>query len=325
MARLDPIQRAEAVANAIHAVHLRRAEDWRRPHLGASLIGHQCDRHLWLTFRWALAPQHDGKQLRLFARGHREEAWVIDDLRAAGLTVHDVDPATGEQWMVSWGHFGGHLDGIVRGVPGLPADEAAVLECKTHNKKSFERLLDKGLRSAKPEHWAQAQVYMLGEGLRWTLYIAVCKDDDRIEALLVPFDEGAARAFVDRGVDICASAAVPPKMPDRDYPPCVYTSADGTRWPCQHYDLCHGAAVPAKNCRTCVSVFGMETKRFRCACDEVEADVLGIADERAGCPSHLTIPELHNAQVVEVDDGARRIVYQRPDGTVFVDGGGGVA
>lgn len=322
MAKLNTIMRAATVAHAIYAAHERRADDWRRPHLGASLIGHKCDRHLWLTFRWALAPQHDGQQLRLFARGDREEQWIIDDLRAAGIAVQDRDPATGDQWLVSWGHFGGHLDAIVGGVPGLPAGQRAVLEVKTHNRKSFDRLMEKGLRSAKPEHWAQCQVYMHGMLLSWALYIAVCKDDDRIEALLIPIDEKAAAEFVERGRAICALDG-PPATMDKDYPPCVYTSADGTRWPCDHYDLCHGAAVPAKNCRTCVS------------CDVTALDDIadGLTDcrhlgasltvdqQRAGCQSHLTIPALHNAQVVEVDEIARRITYQRADGTTFVDGG----
>src|SRR6188472_1125091 len=87
-------------AAALHAAYEQRAaaaapgsnEDWRRNHLGASIIGHDCDRYLWLSFRWALNPQHEGRLLRLFSRGDREEAWIVQDLRDAGFSVVDRDP-----------------------------------------------------------------------------------------------------------------------------------------------------------------------------------------------------------------------------------------
>ena len=44
--------------------------------------------------------------------------------------------------------------------------------------------------------------------------------------------------------------------------------------------------------------------------------------QRLGCPSHLTIPAIHNATVAFVDEAHRKITYQRADGRTFVDGGG---
>ena len=43
-----------------------------RPHMGASLIGHNCDRYIWLTWRWAHKPEFKGRILRLFSTGQRE-------------------------------------------------------------------------------------------------------------------------------------------------------------------------------------------------------------------------------------------------------------
>lgn len=43
-----------------------------RPHMGCSLLGHPCDRYLWLSFRWASQEQFSGRMLRLFRRGQEQ-------------------------------------------------------------------------------------------------------------------------------------------------------------------------------------------------------------------------------------------------------------
>ncbi len=68
-----------------------------RPHMGASLIGHECERYIWNTWRWALKPSFPGRILRLFSSGVREESRLIEELRGIGATVWETDPDTGEQ------------------------------------------------------------------------------------------------------------------------------------------------------------------------------------------------------------------------------------
>ena len=75
-----------------------------RPHLGASLIGHECDRYLWLTFRWAKLAEFEGRLLRLFDRGNREEPRIHEELRGIGVELHTMDGDTHagpvqERWM----------------------------------------------------------------------------------------------------------------------------------------------------------------------------------------------------------------------------------
>ncbi len=60
-----------------------------RPHMGASVLGHICDRWLWLSFRWAVQPKFDGRILRLFRRGQNEESTIVSDLRAIGLDLRN--------------------------------------------------------------------------------------------------------------------------------------------------------------------------------------------------------------------------------------------
>jgi len=45
--------------------------DFRRAHLGASLVGHSCTRFLFYSYRWVAPPRFPGRMLRLFDRGHR--------------------------------------------------------------------------------------------------------------------------------------------------------------------------------------------------------------------------------------------------------------
>lgn len=309
-------------ADALHAAYEQRAanaapgsdDDWRRDHLGASIIGHKCDRYLWLSFRWAANPQHSGRLLRLFERGKREEAWVADDLRAAGIAVRDRDPETGEQFrMLLAPHVGGGLDGLVLGLLEAPKTEH-VLEIKTHNAKSFAKLQKEGVKRAKPEHWAQMQCYMLGRNLDRAFYVAVCKDTDDIYTERVKLDRAAAEAFVERARGVVEST-VPAAKLDKDFPPCVYVSKDGTRWPCQFFDLCHGSQMPAKSCRTCVSSTPRSDGSWFCEHRDEVPD--GLA-QRKGCADHCTIPQMVNGQVVKVD--GRQVTYQMADGAVVKDG-----
>ena len=138
---------------------LESASEPSRGHLGASQIGHHCDRYLWLSFRWACPEQFQGRILRLFRRGHNEEAGVISDLRAAGCEVMDAD-GTGRQYGFRDGHFAGSIDGMVlAGIPEAPT-KPHVLEAKTHSLKSFNDVVAKGVKASKPMHYAQMQTYM---------------------------------------------------------------------------------------------------------------------------------------------------------------------
>lgn len=306
-----------SVADALHAAYERRAEDWRRNHLGASIIGHKCKRYLWLVFRWALDPKHPGQRLRLFERGNREEAWIIEDLREAGFEVVDRDPATGEQFRVPGpSHVGGSLDGFIRGVPEAPMSWH-VLEVKTHNKKSFEKLIEKGVKVSKPEHWSQTQIYMQdlryeGQRVDRTLYIAVCKDDDRIYTERVVYDHQPALELKAKA-DHIVNLAEPPKRLTPDYPPCVYTSQDGTQWHCQYFGLCHGQAMPERSCRTCEHARVEPRGAWSCALHQ--GAVLDSESQLLGCPDHSIIPSIVNAQVCGVNDETSKTVFQFADGS----------
>ena len=248
-----------------------------RPHLGCSTLGHDCDRWLWLSFRWAVIEKFEGRILRLFRRGQNEEATVIADLEAVGIKV------TGDQMRVDFGaHLSGSTDGVATGVTGAPQSQH-ILEIKTHNKKSFDDLEKKGVEKSKPMHWAQMQVYMKGTKTTRALYVAICKDDDRIYTERVKYDAPAAKKLVERGHRISLAETIPdPVRADPSWYKC--------KW-CAGHDFCYGSQTTKEiNCRTCAHATPEEDSTWSCA--RWESKNIPIDFQHEGCDSHVLHPDL---------------------------------
>lgn len=250
-----------------------------RPHMGASQLGHPCDRWLWLSFRWAVKPTFDGRLLRLFRRGQREEETVIADLRAIGV---DVRKATSQHRVSFDGHVSGSLDAIIdSGLPDAPKKKH-VVEIKTHNKKSFEDLQKQGVEKAKFEHFVQMQVYMHGTEIDRALYFAVCKDNDEIYTERVRYDQEIAEKYIQRGQRIALSDRMPePLSTDPSWYQC--------KW-CPAYDFCHQTQLTKEsNCRTCANSTARPDSTWQC---ERWDDRIPVNAQRDGCESHVLHPDL---------------------------------
>ena len=250
-----------------------------RAHLGASTLGHACDRWLWLSFRWAVQPTFPGRILRLFRRGHQEEANIISDLRAIGMDVRKVS----SQHRVEFGsHVSGSLDAIIdAGVPEAPKTKH-VAEFKTHSKKSFDALVKDGVEKSKPEHFVQMQVYMAGTGLDRALYLAVCKDDDRIHTERVKLDKDVADKAVRRGHYIALSDRMPqPLSTDPSWYQCKF---------CDAQEFCHESKTTKHvNCRTCAMATPLSDSTWHCGKWD---DVIPLESQRTGCEGHVLHPDL---------------------------------
>lgn len=212
-----------------------------RDYIGASGIGGNCNRKIWYAFHWAKKIKNDARMIRLFNRGHLEEARFIAALRAAGITVYFQNSA-GYQYGFRKGHFAGHCDGIAEGFPENP-DKPAVVEFKTHNENSFNQLQRLGLFQSKPEHYAQMQVYMKALKLDWGMYCAINKNTDAYYFEAVSFNEEIADKYFERAENIANSELPPPRI----------TNSPG-RYPCNYCDyktICFLIEKPEKNCRTC--------------------------------------------------------------------------
>jgi CRISPR/Cas system-associated exonuclease Cas4 (RecB family) len=281
-----------------------------RPHLGASLIGHECDRYLWLTFRWAALPKFEGRMLRLFNTGVREEARIHEELRGIGVDLHIEDNGKQIACRDASGHFGGSVDGVGRGFPEAPKTWA-VLECKTHNASSFKSLKDKGVKDAKPRHYAQMQVYMGLMELERALYYAVNKDTDEVYTEWVHYDQATFDKLQERATRIIEATEPPQRLSD-----------DPAHWQCKNcdfYELCHQGRVALPNCRSCCHASPVEKGRWHCVHHN---NLLDDATQKAGCDSHLFIPALVPFGEA-VDGGVGYVEYKHKEtGKTFKNGPG---
>lgn len=258
-------------------------EEGRREHLGASVIGHDCTRRVWYEFRWVKREHFNGRMHRLFARGHAEEAKFITHLRAVGFTVWELDPSTGKQFRIygASGHTGGAGDGIAAPAPKW-ADKLPkrfLTEFKTHNDKSFCNLVAKGVKIAKPIHYAQMCSYGAAYGFDIGLYCAVNKNDDDLYFELVKLDHAHGRDMADKADDVIRAYLPPPKLSMRpDHFVCKHQ--------CHLYGVCHFGEPYEVNCRSCASAEPRQGGEWYCHKFQgtIPPDFIP-----QGCPSHTEI------------------------------------
>jgi hypothetical protein len=292
--------------DAIFAAYEADREDGRRPHLGASQIGKYCERALWYDFRWTTPAHFPGRILRLFETGQLEEARLVRNLRRVGATVLEVDPASGRQWRVEahGGHFGGSLDAVALGLLEAPKTWH-VVEFKTHGLKSFRELVAKGVADAKPQHWAQMQIYMHLTGLTRAMYVAVCKDSDDLHIERVRADGDAAERLLAKAGRVIHAPRPPTRISeDPAWFECRF---------CDHHDLCHGEAAAAVTCRSCLHATPVDGGWHCARWDQT----IGEQEQRAACARHLFIPDLVPGEVTDAGDD--HVVYRMRDGSPWVN------
>lgn len=314
----------------VYRLYEREETDWRRPHLGASVIGHECDRFLWMSFRWSQRASlgrkeadHRGRTLRLFERGNREELWLAEDLRRAGfeLWTHDEDSLDkdgnprqfGGRWLE--GHIGSAVDGVIIGLIEDPKTPH-VWECKTTTSKGYKDLVKKGVRMSKPVHFVQMQIGMLATGLTKAYYTAVAKDTDDFHQEVVHLDKALAEQQIRRAELAVLESRPAPRIGE-----------DGDSWPCKMCnvrDVCHGYKLPEVNCRTCAHSTAEADGEWRCYLNEDKPIELTMEMQRVGCNAHLYHPDLLSARFTPTnsDEELNTISYIDKMGTgSFMDSG----
>lgn len=243
-----------------------------RTHLGASIIGRPCPRAMWYSFRWVSWRKPPARIVRLFNRGHMEEARFLALLRLIGATVHGVNPDTGKQFRVSAGrgYYGGSLDAMCLGLPGFTG--WALAEFKTHGDNSFKKLQKIGMREAKPEHYVQMQQYMGAYQLSSGLYLACNKNDDALHAEIVLFDRQSYLHYRERG-ELLVDMAEPP-------PRCSQSPSNYDCKTCDHAQTCFYGVEPLHTCRTCQYATRPGDGKWHC---EAHRKDLTPDEQFAGC------------------------------------------
>ena len=256
-----------------------------RPYIGASILGHHCDRYIWLSFHWAFFYQtpNEGRMELLFKRGQREEEYVVHNLNTIGI---DTEYTLFNQADVDYGcHVKGHPDGYLPNGVGEESHSPHNLEIKTHNRKSFDNLVEKGVKEAKPQHYCQMQLEMYGfnnilhKPCGRSLYYAVCKDDDRIYTERIALVKEEAEALIERGHRL----ALAEHLPDGD-------PVFECKW-CPFHDFCFShTMLPEINCRTCCHSTPKEDGTWYC---EYWKDTIPtLVAQHHACDAHCIHPDL---------------------------------
>lgn len=259
---------ARQILADIDAYCVAKYNDGHRNHLGASLIGHECSRYLWNVFRWLKAEDFTGRQLRLFQRGHLEEARFEEYLRGIGAEVVAFQPeAEGtlenkgeQQYRISavFGHFGGSLDGQVM----LPAKYGVsfgfLSEYKTKGTgASWLKLKKDGVKLTSPEHYAQMSMYGRAYGYKYAIYMSVNKNDDDLHVEVVELDWKLGEQLERKAADVITSQVPPEKIAASPaYQKCKF---------CHFSGICHNGEAVEVNCRSCQHASPVEGGEWYCA------------------------------------------------------------
>jgi hypothetical protein len=296
--------------DSIYKAYEANAEDGLRPHLGASLIGNECERALFFTFRWATVTRHEGRLLRLFQTGHLAEPRFVADLRSIGCDVREVNPNTGLQYKVSavMGHFGGSMDAVAKGVPEAPKTWHLV-EMKTHSSKSFAELKKKGVKESKPLHYFQMQTYMHLGGLTRALYLSVDKNTDELYAERVRLDTDEGERMIQKAERVIRAEVAPPRIAvTEDFYKCRF---------CDHSNVCWGKAAPPRHCRSCIFAAPVVGGWH---CSRHERD-LSVEEQKAGCSEHRYLPTFVPGEQIDAHPAGDWISYRMADGSIWRDEG----
>lgn len=263
----------------------RQDEKPYRKHLGASLIGRDCARELQLKWLWASSSKKelDGRILRLFNRGHLEEARFLAMLLGVpGIQVWFETPEGGQfRWQDFNGHYGSALDGIARGVPDLEPGVPCYCEFKTANDSSFKAIVKNGCRAEKYEHFVQQQQCMKYYKLPFSLYLVVNKNTDELYGEIIPYEKDVADQYTRRAGEIIFASDPMPRISNvATFFKCKF---------CDEKEVCHGKKVAEINCRTCCHWTAEEDGSVSCARNNDE-----VFDECAwvGCPEHVYNPSV---------------------------------
>ena len=217
-----------------------------RSHCGASLIGSDCDRQIWLGYYWTKQPRFSAQILRLFNHGHLQEAHFCVMLELLGAEIMQQNEE-GKQYNFSHSnsHAGGSLDGIVKNLPYFE-DELLTCEFKTYNDRYFKELVKKGMVVCKPQHHAQILVGLEKFGLNYCIYMAINKNSSEIYVEIVEAQKYVAGHYLERFDRIVFSDKPPEKVADSPV-------AKECQW-CDFVELCHryDATGIDVNCRTCL-------------------------------------------------------------------------
>ena len=221
----------------------RNAAQPPREYLGASYVGRECERQVQYSYMHQAVD--DGREfgpdtLRIFERGHVMEDMAAGWIRQAGFEIVTHKPDGGQLGFTSGnGKFKGHCDGVITAWKGEGESQVALpclWEHKAMGDKSWKNIRSRGVRKAKPEYFAQMQVYMHHLDLtdNPALFMVTNANSMEVHVEMVPFDPAACQATIDRAVRVIqateAGEILPRASADPEWFLCRYCDYKETCW-----------------------------------------------------------------------------------------------
>jgi hypothetical protein len=183
-----------------------------RSYLGASIIGHECDRQV--QFDWWIRPLLPARVKSIFARGHFFEARMREQLVSAGFVFA---PPEALEFTALDGYLQGHADGAIVSGPHLPGAYLpfpCIWECKALNAKNWRAVERDGLTKVFPRYSVQVSLYQFYLG-KTNPALLTCVNVDTCEALhfTLPFNSERAQRAIDRAAAIIAATRTGELLP----------------------------------------------------------------------------------------------------------------
>ncbi len=199
-----------------------------RNYIGASSIGHPCERKIWYGYRGVQGLPVDPQTQRTFDVGHHLESMIIEYLELSGLNIvyddlsalYFSDPEIPE--------LQGHCDAIIDVSP----EHSVIVEIKTARDSSFNVFVKSGLKKWYPIYYSQLQAYMGMSGIHEAYVLAINKDTSKLHDEHVIFDPIHYEEIRLKALRIIETEEPPAKINNN---PCFFTCRM-----CNYRELCHG-------------------------------------------------------------------------------------
>lgn len=171
-----------------------------RTHIGASQIGHACDRRIWLDYHEEAQEEITPRGRRIFRVGKLLEELIREELERLDM-VHIQD------WQVPLSDppLKGEADGIIK----IKGEGSFILEIKSMNERGFKEILKKGCQQTHFQYWAQCQAYMGMSGLKEAILLVMNKNDQRLFAEKIPYDDRLYLALLEKTQRIMNASTIP--------------------------------------------------------------------------------------------------------------------
>ncbi|NTU68948.1 MAG: hypothetical protein HGB02_08725 [Chlorobiaceae bacterium] len=178
-------------------------ESQRRHYLGASVVGHECERYVQFQLLAAHGlierKRPEARNLRIFDRGHTYEAKARKWLKDAGFLFGTT--RTGRSFQDFGGEYRGSVDDVVTGWREIltrngvicPIELPALWECKCLGSKYWKQVVDKGLKEYSSTYWGQIHQYMAYLELPRCLYTVINADTMEMHHTIYNYDEVEAQ------------------------------------------------------------------------------------------------------------------------------------